>query len=207
MVLVDGAPVATPARVILGPVLIAHLPAALAPSILPSLRKALVQVRANDALVQLRAANVLHAVQRILVCVVLDEAEAARCLLEAVQAHDQALDLAALGEELVDLLLGGVEGEVADVERGRVAQLVFGRGGAAAVVVARVASALLCRDQYGGWFGLAAGSTFAVAYELGLSRRSMVLRSAGMLPNSRRLWMVLWAATAVPKFECRAELC
>jgi hypothetical protein len=45
----------------------------------------------------------------------------------------------------VDLLLGGVEGEVTDVERGCVAQLVFGRGGAAAVVVARVAvaSALL----------------------------------------------------------------
>jgi hypothetical protein len=141
VVLIDRPSVTSPSRVILGPVLIAHLPTALAPSILPALRKALIQVGADDALVQLRAANVLHAVQRILVGVVLDEAESARRLLEAVEAHDQALDLAALGEELVDLLLGGVEGEVADVERGCVAQLVFGRGGAAAVVVARVAVA------------------------------------------------------------------
>lgn len=49
-------------------------------------------------------------------CVVLDEAEAAGRLGEAVEAHYQALDLAGFGEELVDLLLCGVEGEVADVE-------------------------------------------------------------------------------------------
>jgi len=60
--------------------------------------------------------------------VVLDEAEATRRLLEAVEAHDEALDFAALAEELVDLLLGGVEGKVADVERARVFELVFGLG-------------------------------------------------------------------------------
>lgn len=77
--------------------------------------------------------------------VVLDEAEAARGLLEAIKAHDEALDLAALAEELVDLLLGGVEGEVADVERGGVFELVFGlrRGLAAVVIAVPVASALL----------------------------------------------------------------
>lgn len=41
--------------------------------------------------------------------VVFDEAEAAGRLGEPVEAHDEALDLAALGEELVDLLFGGVE--------------------------------------------------------------------------------------------------
>lgn len=42
--------------------------------------------------------------------VVLNEAEAAGGLVEAVEAHDDALDFAALGEELVDLLFCGVEG-------------------------------------------------------------------------------------------------
>lgn len=79
-------------------------------------------------------------------CVVLDEAEATGRLLEAVEAHDEALDLAALAEELVDLLLGGVEGEVADVEGCGVLELVFGFGrfGAVELVVAgAIASALL----------------------------------------------------------------
>ena len=34
-----------------------------------------------------------------------------------VESHDDALDVAALAEELVELLLGGVVGEVADVQR------------------------------------------------------------------------------------------
>jgi len=77
------------------------------------------------------------------VCVVLDEAEATRRLLEPVQTHDYALDLAAFAEELVDLLFGCVEGEVADVKRGCVEELVFERwfevrwevvGGSGAVV-------------------------------------------------------------------------
>lgn len=42
--------------------------------------------------------------------VVFDEAEATRRLLEAIKAHDKALDLTTFGEELVNLLLGGVEG-------------------------------------------------------------------------------------------------
>ena len=77
--------------------------------------------------------------------VVFDEAEAAGGLLEAIQAHDEALDLTTLGEELVDLLLGGVEGEVADVEGGGVGELVFdvwGRG-ASGVFVGGAALAFL----------------------------------------------------------------
>lgn len=50
--------------------------------------------------------------------VVFDEAEAAGRLLDLVQPHDDALDVAALGEELLDLLLGGVERQVAHVQRG-----------------------------------------------------------------------------------------
>ena len=64
--------------------------------------------------------------------VVLDEAKPARRLVEAVQAHDEALELAALGEEGVDLLFGGVEGQVTDVEGRGVAQLLLEvRGGRA----------------------------------------------------------------------------
>lgn len=50
--------------------------------------------------------------------VVLDEAEAAGRLSEAIEAHDEALDLANLAEELVDLLFCGVEGTVRGVSGG-----------------------------------------------------------------------------------------
>jgi hypothetical protein len=46
------------------------------------------------------------------VSVVLDEAKAAGRLIKAVEAHDEAFDLAAFGEQLVDLLFGCVEGAV-----------------------------------------------------------------------------------------------
>jgi hypothetical protein len=49
------------------------------------------------------------------VSVVLDEAEAARGLLEAVEAHDEAFDLTDLGKKFVDLLFGGVKGSVSFV--------------------------------------------------------------------------------------------
>lgn len=40
---------------------------------------------------------------------VFDKAKAARSFVEAVKAHDNASHPAALGEELIYLLLGGVE--------------------------------------------------------------------------------------------------
>jgi hypothetical protein len=137
--------ISTSARVVFIPVLIPNLTTALSASILPALGKTLIQIRPNHALVQLCAANVLHAVQRILVGVILDEAEAAGRLLEAVEAHDEALDFAALAEQLVYLLFGGVEREVADVERGSVFQLVLGlrRGLTVQLLVASAASPLL----------------------------------------------------------------
>jgi hypothetical protein len=51
VVLIDRPPETTPPRVELSPVLIAHLPAALASSILPPLRKALIQVGPDNALI------------------------------------------------------------------------------------------------------------------------------------------------------------
>jgi hypothetical protein len=69
---------------------------------LSALCETLVQIGTDDALVEFRSANVLHAVQRVLVAIVLDEAKSAGCLLESIQAHDQALDLAASGEMLAE---------------------------------------------------------------------------------------------------------
>lgn len=87
--------------------------------------------------------------------VVLHEAEAAGRFVETVQAHDQALDAAAFAEELVDLLFGRVEGEVADVEGGRVLQFVHGLGGGGAVVgvaaLALVLEVVLVKVLFRGW--------------------------------------------------------
>lgn len=137
------------------PVFVSHLPARATPAVLPTLLEARVQVGADDALVQLGAADVLEAVERVLVGEVLDEAEAAGGLVEAVQPHDEPLDLAALAEQLVHLLLGREEREVPHVERRRVREgvllgwllLLLGLGLAVAVlavaVVAVVAAALV----------------------------------------------------------------
>lgn len=56
---------------------------------------------------------------------VFDEAEATGRLVEAVQSHDQPLDLAALAEQLVDLFLSREERQVADVESGRIGERIF----------------------------------------------------------------------------------
>lgn len=53
---------------------------------------------------------------------ILDEAEAAGGFLHFVQPHDDLLDVAALAEQLVDLLLRGVEGEVPHVQRAALPQ-------------------------------------------------------------------------------------
>lgn len=140
---VIGSAPATTARVIFVAVLVTDLATRLAASeivltaatcsqissdlpILTALGETLIQISTDDTLVQLGAANVLHAVQRVLVVVVFDEAEPAWSLLVAVETHDKSLyfttsephmsestpvsknsDL--LRKKLVDLLLGGVE--------------------------------------------------------------------------------------------------
>lgn len=107
--LLDGAAEAAAALVEVVAVLVADLAAGLAAAVLAALLEARVQVGADDTLVQLGAADVLETVQGVLVRVVLDEAEAARRLVEPIQAHDQPLDFPALGEEVVDLLFRCVE--------------------------------------------------------------------------------------------------
>lgn len=76
---------------------------------------------------------------------VLDEAEAAGRLLETVEAHDQSLDLTALAEQLIDLLLGREEGKISHVERRRFGEGVLGLGldGGGVVTIAIVAAARL----------------------------------------------------------------
>jgi hypothetical protein len=69
--------------------------------------------------------------------VVFHEAKPTRRLIETIQSHHQPLDLAALGEELVDLFFGRVEGEIADVESGGIFEGIFGLflGGVVAIVI------------------------------------------------------------------------
>jgi hypothetical protein len=81
------AAIASSTRVEFIAVLVSDLPTRLSTPILATLGKAFVQIRSNDALVEFRTTNVLHAVECVLVGVVLDEAESAGGFLEAVQAH------------------------------------------------------------------------------------------------------------------------
>ena len=57
--------------------------------------------------------------------VVLDEAKSAGRLLVLVEPHDDPFDVARHREELEDLFLGGVEGEVADVKGRTVEQTLL----------------------------------------------------------------------------------
>lgn len=90
-------------------VLISDLTTALATTVLPALLEPWIKIGTDDTLVKLRATHILHAVECILVSVVLDEAEATWRLGEAVKTHDEALDLTAFAEELVNLFFGSVE--------------------------------------------------------------------------------------------------
>lgn len=69
-------------------VLISYLATRFATAILATLLEPGVQVGADDALVELGAADVLHAIEGILVRVILDKTESARGLLKSVQTHD-----------------------------------------------------------------------------------------------------------------------
>lgn len=103
-------------------VLVTHLTARSTTTELSALLEAGVPVGTDLSVVQFGAVHVAHRIAGALSGRVLDEAEAARCLLDAVQTDDHSLDLTALGEELVDLLLGRVERQVANVQGGRLEQ-------------------------------------------------------------------------------------
>jgi len=117
--------VAAPTSVVVRAVLVPHLAAALAAAVLAPLDEAGVPVRPDDAVVEPRAVNVAHAHLRVLPGIILNETKAARGLIVFVEAHDDALDVTRLAEELVDLFLRRVEGEVADVQCGGEQQAVL----------------------------------------------------------------------------------
>lgn len=123
--LLDNLAVASPSAVIVCPVLVSYLAATLAPSVLPPLQKASIPVSAHDAVVQASPVDVPHAHLSIIPGEVLNKAEATRGLLELVEAHNDALDISAAAEQLVQLLLGGVEGEVTHVQGGGQVQLTL----------------------------------------------------------------------------------
>jgi hypothetical protein len=104
-----------------------------------------------------------------------------------------------LGEQLVDLLFCCVEGKVAHVEGCRVLQLVLRVRAGASLVIVAVPSALLLNGlgpvhTFEGACGRmrahvgACRRTFAVAYELGLSRRSIVLLMAIVIKVLVDVW-------------------
>ncbi len=65
-----------------------------APSpILPTLLEPGVKIRSYNSLIQLGTTNVFHAVQCVLMIVVLNETKAAGCLVKSIQPHHQSLDL------------------------------------------------------------------------------------------------------------------
>jgi len=152
-VLPELLPEPSPPRIKLFPVFIPHLPPALPSTILPALTKALIQITPYDPLIQLRAPDILQAIQRILMSIILYEAEPARCFGEAVQAHDEAFELAGFGEEGVDLLFGGVKGEVADVEGAGVAELLFEvwGGGVVGIVAGGAAALFVLKGNVRSW--------------------------------------------------------
>jgi len=97
--------------------LVTHLPAGDATTVLAARLETCVLITPDDAVVDAAAANELERGGGHFGRVVLYEAEAARRLGLHVQAHDDALDGAHGGEHLLYLQLRGVEGQVAHIQR------------------------------------------------------------------------------------------
>ena len=92
---IDCAAITSPTRVILFSMLVSDLATRLASSILSTFQEAGIEIGSDQTLVELGTSNVLQAVQRILVCIVFDEAEAAGGFLESVEAHNNPFDFTA----------------------------------------------------------------------------------------------------------------
>ena len=111
-------------------VLITNLTTRPATTELSTLLEAGVPIGTNLSIVQFGAVHVAHRIAGTLAGRVLDKAKAARRLPDSIQTDHHAIDLAALGEQLVDLLFGRVERQVAHVQGGRLEQhsglFVFG---------------------------------------------------------------------------------
>ena len=100
-------------------VVVAYLPPGAPAPELAAVGEASVPVNAQRALVQHRAVEVLEARLGVAAVVVLDKAEPACSHVDAVQANDDAPDVADPTKQLVDLLLRRVVRQVADVKRRR----------------------------------------------------------------------------------------
>jgi hypothetical protein len=81
--------------------------------------KAPIKINTNWAIIKHCSTNIFDRIFSILPGVVQYEAEAAGGLGVLVESHDDLPDLAGAGEELIGLLLRGVEGHVPDVHRHR----------------------------------------------------------------------------------------
>lgn len=109
-------PIATSSRIEVCSIFVSHLAARFAPPVLAALNESGVPIDAHNSIVQTCAIHISHRIFGIVSQIVFDEAEAARCLLEFVQSHDDATDVAAPREQFVYLLFGGVEWHVAHVQ-------------------------------------------------------------------------------------------
>jgi hypothetical protein len=102
-----------------------YLAACPASSKLASLPKSSIQVNPDIAIVQPCAVDKSLAVQGGLVGGVFDKGKTTWSLFYAVQSHYDPPDSAAFGAEIVNLLLGGEEREIADIHSGGFANQSF----------------------------------------------------------------------------------
>lgn len=114
--LLSQLPIAASGWVVVLPVLISHLSSGFATAVLPPLLEAGVPVCSDDAVVQARAIDEAHGVFCTCTCVVFYKAESAGCLLDFIQANDDTLDVPTFRKYLVYLVLGGVEGEIPNIQ-------------------------------------------------------------------------------------------
>jgi hypothetical protein len=82
-----------------------------APStVLSAFLKSRIQIRPHNPLVQFRPIDESHAIDRLLVSLVLDETESARSFLETIEAHDNSFHLAtSSSQKTVSLEAGHLE--------------------------------------------------------------------------------------------------
>lgn len=77
--------------------------------VLSTLLESRVQISPNYALIQFRSSNILHAVERVLMSIVLNKAKAAGCFRKPIETHDKSFDLSTSIIRIVNnLKKGGV---------------------------------------------------------------------------------------------------
>jgi hypothetical protein len=83
--------------------LVSDLTATLTTTKLPAHFKATIKLAPNDIPVACSTTNILEAVARMLICIVLNEAESTWHLCLAIEAHDDSLYWSYTREDLMDL--------------------------------------------------------------------------------------------------------